>query len=53
MVRGTFWLLAAVLNVYLASFLRNDGQSNFSLVIALYCAVVAVFYYYSAAKGVK
>ena len=50
MTRGTIWLLLAVFNVYLGGFLHNQGQQTFSLIVAAYCAVVAVFYFYFATR---
>lgn len=53
MAKGTFWLLVALVNVYIASFLANDGQQTFSLIVALYCGILAIWYFYAAARGVK
>jgi uncharacterized membrane protein len=53
MTKGVFWLLIGLVNVYLAAFMQNDEQQIFSLVVALYCGVLAIWYFYRAAKGVK
>ena len=53
MVKGVFWIFVAVVNIYLGSFLTNAGQRNFQLVVALYCTVIAIWYFYAASRGVK
>lgn len=53
MTKGTFCLMLALVNVYISAFLENSGQRKFSLIVAAYCAVLAVWNFYDAAKGVK
>ena len=53
MAKGLFWIVLAVINVYLAGFLMNAGQATFSLIVALYCGVLSIWYFYAASKGVK
>lgn len=50
MFRGLFWLCAGIFNVYIASILMNHKQQDISLLVALYCGIMAVVYFYFAAR---